>query len=281
VAGHSAGRYNPLALFVNAGQRINKLNMRLYLIRHGQSIDNFHMEYPGAYQVEDEFGDPELSDIGVSQAQLLADFLAQPNPRKGFIHHPTVRGGESPWRSGNFQDVDGFGITNVYSSPHIRAMATALMAASALGIKPAVLEDLCEYQGNWTRDPLTQEIVGLPGPDRQFLAGRFPEFEFPDGFGIEPWWGGRTENSTQCRERAERLLAEILRRHGGSNDNVAAFTHSHFYNAFLFSLLQIPPGSGVWFAFNNAAITRIDFGDKESSLMYQNRVDFLPTNLIT
>jgi broad specificity phosphatase PhoE len=255
--------------------------MRLYLIRHGQSIDNFHMEYPGAYQAEDPFGDPELSDIGVSQARLLADLLAQSNPRKNLIPPPQVRGAESPWRGGDFQNVGGFGITHVYSSPHIRAMATALTTASALGIKPAVIEDLCEFQGNWTRDPHTQEIIGLPGPDRRFLAGRFPEFEFPDGFGEEPWWGGRSENSTQCRDRAQRLLAELLRRHGKTDDHVAAFTHSHFYNALLFSLLEIPPDSGVWFAFNNAAITRIDFGDQEISLMYQNRVDHLPTALIT
>ncbi|MFL6336988.1 MAG: histidine phosphatase family protein [Pyrinomonadaceae bacterium] len=254
--------------------------MRLYLIRHGQSIDNFDMEYPGTYQVEDLYGDPELSDIGVSQARLLADFLAQPEPEKGLIP-PPVRGVESSWRGGDVQDVEGFGITHVYSSPHIRAMATALTAASLLGIKPAVLEDLCEFQGNWTRDPHTQEIIGLPGPDRKYLAGRFPEFEFPDGFGEEPWWGGRTENSNQCRDRAQRLIAELLRRHSGTDNNVAAFTHSHFYNAFLFSLLEIPSDCGVWFAFNNAAITRIDFGDKETSLMYQNRVDFLPTALIT
>lgn len=255
--------------------------MRLYLIRHGQSIDNFNMEYPGAYQVHDEFFDPELSEIGEAQAHALADFLAHPNPHKNITPQPSTRRTESSWRGAQFQDVHGFRITHLYSSPHIRAMATASIIASALGLRPVVWKDLCEYQGIWNLDPNTEEIIGQPGPDRRYLAGRFPEFEFQDDFGTEPWWGSQTEDLAQCRNRARRLIVEILQRHVDTNDHIVVVTHSHFYNTFLFSLLQIPPDSGVWFAFNNAAITRVDFSDNESSLIYHNRVDFLSDDLIT
>jgi hypothetical protein len=37
----------------------------------------------------------------------------------------------------------------------------------------------------------------------------------------------------------------------------------------------------VWFMLNNCAITRIDFRGDEVGLIYTNRADFLPADLIT
>jgi len=255
--------------------------MRLYLIRHGQSIDNFNLEYPGSYQVHDEFFCPELSNIGEAQARALAHFLAPPKARKDISPQPSKLPTELSWRGAQFQDVHGFQITHLYASPAIRAMATASIIALVLGIRPMVWKDLCEYQGVWSLDPNTEQLIGQPGPDRQYLAERFPDFEFQDDFGTGPWWGSQTEDLTQCRHRARRLLGKILQCHDNSNDQVAVITHSHFYNILLLSLLQIGPDSRVWFAFNNAAITRIDFSYTECSIMYQNRVDFLSKDLIT
>jgi hypothetical protein len=37
----------------------------------------------------------------------------------------------------------------------------------------------------------------------------------------------------------------------------------------------------VWFEKNNAAITRVDFSPEETVLVYLNRIDFLPNELVT
>lgn len=57
--------------------------------------------------------------------------------------------------------------------------------------------------------------------------------------------------------------------------------HGGFYNYFLKTLLGIGPNADIWFVMNNAAITRIDFTEGETRLIYQNRLDHLPTGLIT
>jgi hypothetical protein len=76
---------------------------------------------------------------------------------------------------------------------------------------------------------------------------------------------------------------------------VAVISHGGFYNYILSALMNLPwrdkepeehtedqrtPPSPRWFLMNNAAITRIDF-DHEVRIAYQNRVDFLPPDLIT
>jgi broad specificity phosphatase PhoE len=59
------------------------------------------------------------------------------------------------------------------------------------------------------------------------------------------------------------------------------FCHGAFYNSFLAVLLNLPNQNELWFRMNNAAITRIDFQDDVVRLVYLNRMDYLPVELIT
>ena len=73
-----------------------------------------------------------------------------------------------------------------------------------------------------------------------------------------------------------------MRVHGNTTDRVAVFSHGGFYNVFVRQVLGLLGDTRkVWFQINNTAITRLDFGEGEVIAVYLNRVDFLPTDLIT
>ena len=46
-------------------------------------------------------------------------------------------------------------------------------------------------------------------------------------------------------------------------------------------LMDMPQREGLWFTMNNAAITRIDFVDGYVDIVYQNRVDYLPAEIVS
>jgi hypothetical protein len=46
-------------------------------------------------------------------------------------------------------------------------------------------------------------------------------------------------------------------------------------------LLDLPQEDVPWFALNNAAITRIDFGEERIGIQYTNRADHVPAALTT
>jgi len=91
-------------------------------------------------------------------------------------------------------------------------------------------------------------------------------------------------------QRANRLLAELLARHGGSDDRIALVSHGGFYNYLMGAILDIPspdqvgeenPKARTWLSLNNTAISRVDFLESEVRLVYHNRLDFLPSHLVT
>jgi 2,3-bisphosphoglycerate-dependent phosphoglycerate mutase len=76
-------------------------------------------------------------------------------------------------------------------------------------------------------------------------------------------------------------LEGLTAEHGGTEDRVAVISHGGFYNDFLAALLALPSRDGFWFALNNAAITRVDFLEGRTTLVYTNRASYLPGDLIT
>jgi broad specificity phosphatase PhoE len=68
---------------------------------------------------------------------------------------------------------------------------------------------------------------------------------------------------------------------------VAFVSHGGFFNYLLRAILGLPDlepedaPDRLWFAANNASITHIAFDGERRAVMYLNRVDFLPRDLIT
>jgi 2,3-bisphosphoglycerate-dependent phosphoglycerate mutase len=240
--------------------------MQLYFIRHGQSQNNALWEQ--SQDVKSFIVDPELTETGRQQADLLAAFLS--------ISQPNL--GNPNWDP---QNVTGYGITHLYTSLMLRAVQTGSAISHKLGLPLNAWIDLHE-RGGLVLDELPHEDpVGYPGPNRQFFEEIYPHLILPNTLGEEGWWSRPWENHVQRRERAARVVKDLLQRHGATDDRVAIISHGGFYNHLLAALFGFPDEGGWWFLMNNASISRIDFKPEEIQLVFHNRVTHLPAPLIT
>jgi 2,3-bisphosphoglycerate-dependent phosphoglycerate mutase len=240
--------------------------MQLYFIRHGQSENNLLWHRTGSSDGRSE--DPELTGLGHQQAYALAQHLCQSSQNNGMKDHDS-------------QNVEGFGITHVYSSLMVRSVATGAIVARALDLPLVAWEDLHERGGIYVRDAQTDEPIGVPGKNRAYFQTHYPDFILPDYLDDAGWWDRPYEEPEQRRARAERFLRDLLSRHGGTEDRVAVISHAGFYNELLATLLAMPQQDGYWFILNNTAISRIDFHAEWVDLVYMNRADHLRPDLVT
>lgn len=238
--------------------------MQLYFIRHAQSANNRLYEETGSWNGRNS--DPELTELGHTQAQFLAE------------HAASLNGGTS-----QRDDVNrsGFGFTHLYSSLMVRALTTGSYLAAALNLPLLVWEDLHEVGGIFEFDAETNEHVGRPGKSRAELAARFPLAQLPAGLSEDGWWNRAHESLALQTQRARRFVFDLLERHGGTDDRVAVVSHGGFYNFVLAELLGIQADNGFWFSINNTGITRFNFDLEGIGLVYANRLEHLPTELIT
>lgn len=238
--------------------------MQLYYIRHGQSLNNAL----GDAGKERGSHDPELTQIGEKQAELVAEFVRCSNP-------------EIAVNRGDFQNHRGFGITHIYCSLTLRAVATGNALAQKLALPLTAWVDLHEAGGIYWEDKETGEKVGRSGEKRSYFQKHYPNLLLPDSLGEEGWWNRPYETPEEVPARGQRVLNELLLRHGGTADRVAFVSHGEFYNHFIHAAIGCRRSRGFWFLLNNTAISRLDFRKEEIALIYTNRTDFLPPELIT
>jgi 2,3-bisphosphoglycerate-dependent phosphoglycerate mutase len=237
--------------------------MQLYFIRHAQSANNKLYDETGSWNGRDS--DPELTELGHEQAQRLAEHVACTN-------------GESPHR--DYVNRGGFGFTHLYSSPMVRALATAVYLSAALDLPLVVWEELHEVGGIFFIDDKTGERIGQPGKTRSELAARFPLAQLPATLTDSGWWNRSPESAEVLAQRARRFVNDLVERHGG-DDRVAIVSHGGFYNLVLAELQGAPADNGFWFNINNTGITRFNFVPEGIGLAYANRLEHLPADLIT
>lgn len=240
--------------------------MQLYFIRHGQSDNNRLWALTGSSDGRDE--DPALTELGRRQAERLAEFLRQPGVVDERRRYDT-------W------NVGGFGLTHLYCSLMVRAIATGVIVARALDLPLVVWEEVHEVGGIHKRDEETGQRLGLPGKDRAHFEVHYPDLVLPDSLGDEGWWNRPYEEPEARPLRARRFLRQLRERHGGSEARVGVISHGGFHNQVLRAVLEMPGDVESWFSLNNTGITRIDFDGERAFVGYTNRVDFLPGELIT
>ena len=248
--------------------------MQLYFIRHGQSENN--ATWAKHQSSASRVSDPVLTDIGHQQAQYVANFLA-----KKQTTDPDLNSMDRHNRSGFF-------LTHLYTSLMVRAVNTADYISRACDLPMTTWEEIHEWGGIYEKDTETNEKNGLPGPNRAFFEDNFPGLQLPDTLGEEGWWNRPYEPFEASPERARKVVVELLARHGKTNDRVALVSHGGFGFALLKALIDfksphhlLGDSMNVWFSMNNTSITRVDFGPDYVAIVYLNRLDHLPSELIT
>ncbi|MGC9399493.1 MAG: histidine phosphatase family protein [Anaerolineae bacterium] len=243
--------------------------MQLYYIRHAESENNRLWAETGSG--DGRSPDPHLTALGHRQARRLAEFIRD-------------AGEGVPQEAFDLQNVHGFGFTHLYCSLMVRAVETALPLAHALDLPLVGWKDLHEGGGIFLveeREKEEKTFVGLPGRSRSYFEAHYPELRLPEDLGEEGWWNRPFETREERPLRARRVLHTLLERHGGTEDRVALISHGGFYNHLLRAVLDMPDSADHWLVMNNVAITRIDFLPETINVVYTNRLDYLPSDMIT
>jgi 2,3-bisphosphoglycerate-dependent phosphoglycerate mutase len=236
--------------------------MRCYFVRHGQSTNNLLYEDTGS--TEGRSDDPPLTLLGKKQAKKAGIYFLQ---------------GTDP--GDDIKANRGLGITHIYSSLMVRAINTGQEISQAVGLPLIGWKDLHEQGGVFFEKIENRERIGLPGKHKEDLLSLFPElkfFEEPDPNG---WWNRPHETTEEARQRGKNVLAQLLERHGGTEDRVVLVSHGAFYACFMSAVLNLQEPDNYWFVLNNTGITRVDFLDKYTYLVYQNYLGFLKKEQIS
>lgn len=249
--------------------------MQIYFIRHAQSVNNAVWDDKN-YNEETRMADPVLTKKGREQARLTAEHLAE--------NHPDV---EKRWVDP--QNRVGYDLTHIYCSLMERAVQTGSVIAERLDLPLEGLVDLHEVGGIYLKEQAgDEEIVHiLHGHGRSYFEKHYPRLLLTDGVDGKGWWQGGIEAKEVRFPRARRILEFLLERHGDSEDRVGVIIHGGIYR-YIFRMLfnfdpQMPGDLNLPYniIINNCSISRFDFEEDGFSLMYQNKVDFLPEALVT
>ncbi len=239
--------------------------MELFIIRHAQSTNN---------ALPDETNrvvDPPLTELGLRQAERVAKHLTN-----GYDHETRAIEGQP-----TDAPVNAMGIARLYCSAMMRALQTAQIIGRALGLRPHVWVDVHEEGGMWLNHWEPEGIRGYPGMTQAEITERFPECVLPEEITATGWWRHGREEWNPFLERAARVAAS-LKQQATNDERIAIVTHGGFGAYLLRALVGAPMDANVFFHHDNTGVTRVRFrADGRVSIRYQNRVDHLPTDMIT
>lgn len=249
--------------------------MELYIIRHGQSINNALPEDQPRIQ------DAPLTELGLKQAAHLAAYFADGKNRDP-RYSPSTGYAER-------EDERTFGITNLYCSPMHRALQTTRPMAAALGLKPEIWIDIHEHGGIYQTTP--DGIIGYPGRTRSQVVADFPDYVVPEAITEQGWWDVAlgSEPYHTAAGRAIKVAAELRRRASeapiqpdGRPTRIALISHGTFIDALIKALLNQLPSRDFFYLHYNTGITRVDFVEKGRMLLrYINRIPHLTPDMIS
>ncbi len=245
--------------------------MRLYFLRHGQSGNNA-LEGTNGY-LNDRVSEPDLTDLGLMQADRTAQFIAGTPSNAAATAPPAVP--ENPYGD------DGFDITHIYSSPHLRALRTAAPVADALGLSIDVHEAIHEAGGVFRFDKTRGVLTGDSGLSRAKALEVHSGIRYPEVLSAQGWWDYRPFETEEERLVRAGGVVEFFARKHDRDDRILIVSHCHFYVYFCCALLGLPYRDGYWFTLNNCAISRFGFGREGIQVEYLNRQEHLAPDLLS
>jgi broad specificity phosphatase PhoE len=188
--------------------------MRLILVRHGESVGNSENRLQGQE-------DYELTPLGRKQAALTASRLLAE------------------------------GVAEVYTSPLLRALATAEEIAARLGRKALLLPGVSEYHFGELAGNTYAEVRQRFAADPASATVRPQERVYPGEEGREVFF-----------MRVTQAIWGIIDRHPGAK--IAVVSHGGPIALFCQSVLGLPYQRAMPFAIDNCSLTQIEVEDEPS-----------------
>ena len=223
--------------------RLERLNMDLYLIRHGQSINNKgdnHVDFP------------ELTDLGYKQAYLAGKALKDINPVK------------------------------LYCSPMLRAVQTAQKIGSVINLDPQIIVELHEGGGVDTLAS-GKRIDGLKRSEilESCPNAILPETVTEKGWQLHQAHT-KEEGVRLIRKNMEKVINFLMENHYDQEDKVAIITHGRSGSILISTVLGMPPDRDyARFGQNNCGISLIRISSDVTRLVFLNRIDHMPLEYVT
>lgn len=244
--------------------------MEIYLVRHGQSTNNALIDQTNRVM------DPPLTDLGVRQAQAVAEHLARGS-------NPELSVGATE-EDTHLHYRSGYDITHLYCSAMWRSLQTAEPIARETGLPVEVWVDIHERGGIYLDRFDGEGPKGYPGKTRTEILERFPDYQLPEDVTAEGWWNKPVEDSASADGRAIRVARTLLEiaRENDVRERVALVTHAGFASALVKALLRRLPEPMIYFHHYNTAISRIDVSPAGDVVVrYTNRVHHLPSEMLS
>ncbi len=246
--------------------------MELYLIRHGQSVNNALFD-----DVQLRVSDPDLTDLGWKQAEQAAEHLAQAMNPDEFV----PLGADALERKTHIP----YRFTHLYCSPMRRAIQTAQPLAKALGLKPEIHPAVHEIGGIFLeRDGI---MTGYGGMSREAIVRDFPDTIIPEAITESGWYDVRIgkESNAIGMGRAIHFAYEMQQRGTkleASDESIIVVSHAGFMSFFLKAVMNTLPSFTYLLTHHNTGITRISYKpDYPTRIMYINRIQHLPPEMVT
>lgn len=240
--------------------------MELYIIRHGQCVNNANGE-----DLSKRHKDAPLTDLGHRQAEIVARHLAGSDyAETAFSYHSSQ--GERPH----------YGLTRLYCSAMHRALQTARPIGAALNIMPEVWVDIHEHGGIYLQDT-DGKYTGYPGLTRREIAAEFAGYVLPEAVTDEGWWNRDAESHMALYDRALRVADQLNAwAREGSKERIGIVTHGMFIDMLIKTLLDQIPNNRVYYHHYNTAITRIDMSRHgDIDIRFVNRIAHLSPDMVS
>ena len=240
--------------------------MQIFFVRHGQSENN--ALWARMQSSEGRVPDPLITEIGKRQMEYTAQFL-------DFCLTPDIS------READPSCVFDAGNVYLYCSLMERSIQSGLIIQDRLNISLQAFMDIHENGGIYHHDPETEEPVGESGKPRSYFEINYPDVILPEKISEKGWWDRDYETREERKNRADRVLDTIRSRHSKTSDSIILVSHGGFYNYFLRAVLSAESPDHSWFELFNGAVTLLYFEEKFVKIYYNNRFDFMPTELVT
>ncbi|MDA1052870.1 MAG: histidine phosphatase family protein [Planctomycetota bacterium] len=213
--------------------------MQLYLIRHAQSQNN-------ALPEEERVEDPGLTELGLRQAELLAEWI------------PSLR------------------LTRLITSPFRRTLLTTQPIARTTSLIPEVRIDLHEQGGCYGGHDFGNK-VGRPGMTRQEIEAEFSGYQVADNIDGQGWWRSKPyETIDAAWTRAARLLESTRREFGHTDERIGYVMHADIKRLFIAHLHPDPIGVPC-----NTSVTEIEFTATSHRILAFNQISHLPAHVVS